>query len=907
MRLKYRKLLLLVLATTLISSLFTVPATALVRAFDVYLDQPLVQGSYIADNADAITESFTNFPGEGVGSCTGATLLVGTVSGTCSVFNSPDYGAAATSSGQSIGGTGGKMVSGHPGTRFTINFSESKKYVGFWWAAGSNGNAVNFLSRGAVVASVDINQVFAKFGTAPYLATTTGQTCYGQSGQVSAAIGNKCFGNTMNINDASATLTSENNTKYLKNLYYGNPSGYAAPSGGPETIAPSSIVFNEPYVYIHAFAKNGADFDGVQFDGRGFEADNITLASNEKTPRGELVFVQSVPGNYLVNYDSQGGSSVTPGVFLSGGEVNSAPVSPTKSGSVFAGWTVSTESTTVVAFPYTPGVSADITLYGKWFSYSGISPNNGQPAGSWITLQGTNLSHSVVNGFGYQTVYYRTVANLAGGSPGSWVAISPSDVRDNSDTSIDVKVPNVSGFNFLQFHIDACSNWSAVTGCVSIDNFTLVYSILSRNSISYNGNSNTGGTVPLDVSSPYYSGDTVTVLTNSGNLVRSDHTFVGWNTQADGLGTNYLSDGTSTFSMPSSAVILYAKWLADSTPPPSSPPVFSIPRASPAAIEPLLPGVTWQPLDLIEGEKIGKNQLNANFSVEGTPTYSLSEGQLLEPGTFTLTVTFTPVDGHRYLALSTSRTFRVIPKTNSNSNDSTAPTTSEEPTSVKISQLKIVGVIYFNNNEYFLDLKDRQSIKTIAETIKKEQVGEAYVRGHTDVKKGVDNTWLSRARALAVSQYLRNISKESKLNSFWFAASRPAVAGITKADLALNRRVEIYIPKKVGVDQVGSYEVVPNIKKDLGAINFNRNDYFLDSNDRLKLKQFTAIAVADKCINLDLVGTRDQSIGANNESIASNRVIAVKNYLRLLYPAFAFKSAREITDRNRQVRISCST
>ncbi|MFN5458512.1 MAG: hypothetical protein ACK5AY_01255, partial [Bacteroidota bacterium] len=46
-----------------------------------------------------------------------------------------------------------------------------------------------------------------------------------------------------------------------------------------------------------------------------------------------------------------------------------------------------------------------------------------------------------------------------------------------------------------------------------------------------------------------------------------------------------------------------------------SPPVFSIPRASPVAIEPLLPGVTWQPLDLIEGEKVGKNQLKETLNI----------------------------------------------------------------------------------------------------------------------------------------------------------------------------------------------------------------------------------------------------------------------------------------------------
>ena len=36
--------------------------------------------------------------------------------------------------------------------------------------------------------------------------------------------------------------------------------------------------------------------------------------------------------------------------------------------------------------------------------------------------------------------------------------------------------------------------------------------------VTYNGNTNTGGNVPVDGSSPYVSGATVTILGNSGSL-----------------------------------------------------------------------------------------------------------------------------------------------------------------------------------------------------------------------------------------------------------------------------------------------------------------------------------------------------------------------------------------------------
>jgi uncharacterized repeat protein (TIGR02543 family) len=78
--------------------------------------------------------------------------------------------------------------------------------------------------------------------------------------------------------------------------------------------------------------------------------------------------------------------------------------------------------------------------------------------------------------------------------------------------------------------------------------------------VTYNGNGHTGGTVPVDTNS-YLSGATVTVLNNTGNLVKTGNAYIGWNTASDGSGTTYV--GGNTFSMPPSDLTLYAQWLAD--------------------------------------------------------------------------------------------------------------------------------------------------------------------------------------------------------------------------------------------------------------------------------------------------------------------------------------------------------
>jgi hypothetical protein len=74
--------------------------------------------------------------------------------------------------------------------------------------------------------------------------------------------------------------------------------------------------------------------------------------------------------------------------------------------------------------------------------------------------------------------------------------------------------------------------------------------------VFYAANGATAGTVPLD-SNTYPLGQPVTVLGNTGSLVNTG-SFIGWNTSADGSGTNYTSGGQIT--MGSANITLYARW-----------------------------------------------------------------------------------------------------------------------------------------------------------------------------------------------------------------------------------------------------------------------------------------------------------------------------------------------------------
>jgi uncharacterized repeat protein (TIGR02543 family) len=61
---------------------------------------------------------------------------------------------------------------------------------------------------------------------------------------------------------------------------------------------------------------------------------------------------------------------------------------------------------------------------------------------------------------------------------------------------------------------------------------------LDSYSIVYNPNNATSGSAPVDPNT-YNLGQAITLAYNYGILQRSGYIFNGWNTQSDGLGTNY--------------------------------------------------------------------------------------------------------------------------------------------------------------------------------------------------------------------------------------------------------------------------------------------------------------------------------------------------------------------------------
>jgi uncharacterized repeat protein (TIGR02543 family) len=102
-----------------------------------------------------------------------------------------------------------------------------------------------------------------------------------------------------------------------------------------------------------------------------------------------------------------------------------------------------------------------------------------------------------------------------------------------------------------------CIVYSPCGADTSIPDTIKVVADITRLTVTYDGNGNSGGNVPADVNN-YTTGSTVTVMGNTGTLVKTGYTFAGWNTASNGSGTAY--SGGATFAMGSASITLYAAW-----------------------------------------------------------------------------------------------------------------------------------------------------------------------------------------------------------------------------------------------------------------------------------------------------------------------------------------------------------
>lgn len=318
------------------------------------------------------------------------------------------------------------------------------------------------------------------------------------------------------------------------------------------------------------------------------------------------------PIKYTLTYNVNGGTAApAAGSFETGtNNVTLSSTVPTRTGFVFGGWdtVVNSGSGNV---NYSSGATysmpaSNVTLYAKWTAANGTlsyNANGGSTTQADVTAAGGSTT-TVANGSnttrtGYDFVGWNSKADGTGTSyaVGSTFTLTANVTTtiyaqwtlskytlvfnvnggvgtpqsqsyvQGATTTMPVSNPTRSGFTFAGWNSQADGNGTAYNGSFLMpgNNLTLYakWTAITYNVI-YNNNSATysGATGTVTDSTNYTAAQSVTVAAGTGlsNTTGSTtYVFTGWNTAADGSGTDFVP--SSTFSMPAGNRTLYAMWV----------------------------------------------------------------------------------------------------------------------------------------------------------------------------------------------------------------------------------------------------------------------------------------------------------------------------------------------------------
>ena len=233
------------------------------------------------------------------------------------------------------------------------------------------------------------------------------------------------------------------------------------------------------------------------------------------------------PSTYTISYNSGGGTgSMASTTVECDGSITLRANSFARTGYTFNGWKDAggktyTDKATI------SNVTSNITLTAQWKAntyYVKFNANNGSGSMSdQIFTYGTaqNLTANDFSRTGYLFATWNTKADGSGTS--------------YADKAL---VNNLSSTNGVTVNLYA--QWTPITYYVQ-----------------FNGNGSTGGSMS-NQSFKYGTAQNLTV----NAFTRTDYTFAGWNTKADGSGTNYADEASVNYlSTTNGAIVnLYAKW-----------------------------------------------------------------------------------------------------------------------------------------------------------------------------------------------------------------------------------------------------------------------------------------------------------------------------------------------------------
>jgi len=201
-----------------------------------------------------------------------------------------------------------------------------------------------------------------------------------------------------------------------------------------------------------------------------------------------------------------------------------------------------------------------IGRYAVWIRSSAANNTTGTTAPSTTLSDWSDLQYVYISGT--RTLSYsKNTTDTVGSLPSN---ASGTDPWDGWVTNVSSNTPTRDGHTFNGYNTAADgtgTNYAAGASITLTSDITL-YAKWTANtySVTYDGNGNTGGSVPDSQTKTH--GVNLTLRTNVNSLTKTNYTFDGWNTSSDGSGTSYASGATYSGN---ANLTLYAKWASSVT------------------------------------------------------------------------------------------------------------------------------------------------------------------------------------------------------------------------------------------------------------------------------------------------------------------------------------------------------
>ena len=425
---------------------------------------------------------------------------------------------------------------------------------------------------------------------------------------------------------AEAVATANPTVKYTDQQEIKNPNGYATSSGTTNLYAKwqgVTVTLPTPIRTGYTFA---GWYDAASGGNKVGDAGASYIITADKT-----LYAHWTVNSYTVTYDyaTNGGTSATKTTanVNYGAAVDLTPTA-TKSGWTFVGWNTNKDATTALTSLTMP--ANNVTLYAIYKKtltanfYSGINKATNDPRN--VTIWNRSTSGTVTSPTTYTSVWtfvgwtsattatsstsyigtgvtvtitasqgtvnyyalYKALhtlnydANGGSGAPAKSEAYgyyNSYPTQQNGQHTISSTVPTKTGYTFGGWNTNTSgtgTNYTAGQTYTNTASSNTLYAKWTVNTITlkYNGNGNTGGTIPADSTFSYGSSVTtaaaptraytVTYNANSGTVspasATATYTFGGWKSSANSKNYNAATAYTDSFGATSGSVTLTAQW-----------------------------------------------------------------------------------------------------------------------------------------------------------------------------------------------------------------------------------------------------------------------------------------------------------------------------------------------------------